>query len=56
MIKYLFIIRHGERIDQSSEKSNQKLPVNDAELSTKGKEQAVQTGNEIFNFLKKNIS
>lgn len=53
MIKYLFIIRHGERIDQSSEKSNQKLPVNDAELSTKGKEQAVQTGNEIFNFLKK---
>lgn len=53
--KFLILTRHGQRIDNSNLRQNQKFPVNDPELTQTGREQAYKIGNKIKNYFKQSF-
>ena len=50
--RYIAIMRHGERIDNTNFKKNQKLPKYDPELTYEGMKQAINVGIQLNNFLR----
>ena len=50
--RYIAIMRHGERIDNTNFKKNQELPKYDPELTYEGMKQAINIGIQLNNFLR----
>ena len=50
--RYIAIMRHGERIDNTNFKKNQELPKYDPELTYEGMKQAINVGIQLNNFLR----
>ena len=50
--RYIAIMRHGERIDNTNFKKNQELPKYDPELTYEGMKQAINVGIQLNNYLR----
>ena len=50
--RYIAIMRHGERIDNTNFKKNQELPKYDPELTYEGMKQAINIGIQLNNYLR----
>ena len=50
--RYIAIMRHGERIDNTNFKKNQELPKYDPELTYEGMKQAINVGIQLNNFIR----
>lgn len=53
--KFIFITRHGQRIDHSNERAHQKLHHNDPELTKEGREHPKRIGALMKQYMKKNF-
>ena len=49
--RFIGIMRHGERIDNTNMKKNQELPKYDPELTYEGMKQAINIGYQLLNYL-----
>ena len=52
--RLIILTRHGERIDNTSNRKKQVLPSDDPELTDTGRKQALNMGQKIASYVKEN--